>query len=145
MKLNQSFGNGESKNCFIDEVCFACSKRLKNGIYFTCGIKTVILAMFCFLASSINSFATPRGLFYIFFFHNKKGLYKFAETYQGRGGLQPSPFLESASYLKAHSYFPNLKSYFEAHNIKILVGFLPTPFQAFRIPLCNPSLITIQI
>lgn len=65
-------------------------------------------------------------------------LFTFAETYQGRGGLQPSPSLESASYLEAHSNFPNPKSYFEAHNIKILVGFFLLPFKRFRFFFCNP-------
>ena len=144
MKSNQPFGNGERQDGFVNELCLACRKRLKDGIDFLGRVEPVIFAMLRSFASGIGSFASPLGLFFNFFFHNKNGLFNFAETYQGRGGRPPCPSLESASYLEAYLYFPNLKNYFEAHVFRILVGFLPTPFQAFRIPLCNPSLITLQ-
>ena len=73
------------------------------------------------------------------FFHNQDLISNFAETYQIRGGLFYRPSLELASYLEAHSYFPNLNSYFEGHIIKSLVGFFLLPFKRFRFLFCKSS------
>lgn len=74
------------------------------------------------------------------FFHNQDLIINFAETCQTRGGLLIyRPSLELASYLKAHSTFPNLNSDFEVHTIKSLVGFFSLPFKRFRFLFCNSS------
>lgn len=151
MNLNNTFGTCVSNNRFIDEVGFACGKGRKYGIHLNGRVKAVILSMFFLLAATTLSLTTPIGVdclngnnVFNILFHKPNNLSTFAETYQGRGGLQPNPSLELASYLEAYSNFPNLKSYFEAHNIEDFGRFFLTPFQAFQIPLCNPSLITLQ-
>lgn len=157
MNLNNTFRTSVSNNCFIDEVGLACRKGRKYCIHLMCGVKAVILAVVFLFAATTLSLTSPIGIDRLFgvnglnvcdvfnvLFHKPNNLSTFAETYQGRGGLQPNPSLELASYLEAYPNFPNLKSYFEAHNIEDFGRFFLTPFQAFQIPLCNPSLITLQ-
>lgn len=74
------------------------------------------------------------------FFHNQDLIINYAETCQTRGGLLIyRPSLELASYLEAHSDFPNLNRNFESHSKKCLVGFFLFPFKRFRFLFCNSS------
>lgn len=122
---------------FIDEFGFATCKTLQNSIYFGCGVKAIVFAEILFLSAGVLALTAP--LFFFFFFHSQNKISNFAETCQTRGGLFYRPSLELASYLEAHSEFPNLNSYFEGHTIKSLVGFFLLPFKRFRFLFRNSS------
>lgn len=150
MKLNKAFGFGISKYGLVNKVGFTCCKGRKYGINLVSGVESVILSKVFLFTASTFSFASPLAVLigrFIFCFHigiilNK--LITFAEPYRNGGWVPANPLWILASYLKAYSKLPNLECYFKAHNVKDFGGFLLTPFQAFQIPLCNPSLITLQ-
>lgn len=144
-RTGNPFGMCVKENCIIDKLGLARFKALEYGFNLTGGVESVILAVVFLLASCIVTLSAPTGLIIFFlFFHGLKIMSIFAETYQVGGWVPANPLWNLNSYLKADSNFPNLQCYFQAHNGKDSGRFFPTPFQAFRIPLCNPSLITLQ-
>ena len=127
MKLNNTFGFGKRFDGFIDEVRLACRKGLEYGIHLNSGVESVILAVFLFLSTCTLTLATPLVILIgvnVFLFHwfNLNKLVTFAETYRNGGRVAADPLWNLASYLKAHSNFPNLECYFQTHNSKISVG-----------------------
>lgn len=149
MNLNNSFGLGKRKYSFIDEVSLACSECGKYGVNLMCGIEAIILAVAFLLAACPFSLASPLVVLIginVFRFHNTKSnkMVTFAQPCQDGGWVPANPLWNLASYLKAYSYFPNLKCDFEAHRLRILAGFFLLPFKRFRFLFCNPHLITLQ-
>lgn len=142
MNLNNTFGFGKRNDGFINEVSLACSERGKNGIYFNSGVEAVILSVFFFLTTCTFTFASPLvfliGIIFCFHKCNSNKMVTFAEPCQDGGWIPANPLWNLASYLKAYSYFPNLKSDFEAHRLRILAGFFLLPFKRFRFLFCNP-------
>ena len=143
------------ENTLVDEVCFGSFNLFQYVMYFLRGTEPIVMHAFS-LASGSFTFATPICSFFFFkfnmcfhfsiFFILRNNNYICNENPK-RGGFPPL-----GSELNSDNLFevnldcqePNFERNFQLSHCVLDFHFLYS-FQGFRLPFCNPSLITLQI
>lgn len=151
MKSNQALRFGIEDYGIVDKCCLADTQRFNYGFNLFGGIEPIVFAVSVLFATCSFSLATPLCLIFILFFHFSNYILNFVKAYRVEGEVVSPPSLRILKVVYRFSFLIETATFiFQILNVistsifKIFGRFFPTPFQAFQIPLCNPSLIALQ-